>query len=48
MFVFLKGSSYSIAKRSVPQLIPVLDSHPAGDVSHAIWTQALLRLSPAR
>ena len=36
MFVFLKGSPYSIAKHSVPQLIPVLGSHPAGDVSHAI------------
>jgi len=36
MFVFLKGSSYSIAERGVPQLIPVLGSHPAGDASHAI------------
>ena len=27
-----KGSSYSIAERSVPGLIPVLGSQPAGDV----------------
>ena len=95
----LKGSPYSITERRVPELIPVLGSQPAGDVSHkpggrlpflsarpavppatlerpaansaaswtearwvwtvclrllpdrvatAIWTQALLRLSPAR
>ena len=25
---------YSIAQRGVPELIPVLDSQPAGDVSH--------------
>jgi len=30
----LKGSPYSIAERRVPQLIPVLGSQPAGDVSH--------------
>ena len=29
-----KGSSYSIAERRVPELIPVLSSEPAGDVSH--------------
>ena len=29
-----KGSPYSITKRRVPELIPVLDSQPAGDVSH--------------
>jgi len=29
-----KGSQYSIAKLSVPELIPVLGSQPAGDVSH--------------
>ena len=29
-----KGSSYSITERSIPELIPVLDSQPAGDVSH--------------
>jgi len=89
-----KGSPYSITERRVPELIPVLSSQPAGDVSHkprsklpllsarpaitsttpktaatsfaalwtdttvclrllpdsitaAIWTRALLRLSPA-
>ena len=29
-----KGSPYSITERRVPELILVLDSHPAGDVSH--------------
>ena len=29
-----KGSQYSITERRVPQLIPVLGSQPAGDVSH--------------
>ena len=29
-----KGSPYSIAKRTVPELIPVLGSQPAGEVSH--------------
>jgi len=29
-----KDSPYSIAERRVPELIPVLGSHPAGDVSH--------------
>ena len=29
-----KDSPYSIAERRVPELIPVLDSQPAGDVSH--------------
>jgi len=29
-----KGSPYSIAERMVPELIPVLGSEPAGDVSH--------------
>jgi len=28
------GSPYSIAERRVPQLIPVVGSQPAGDVSH--------------
>ena len=28
------GSPYSTAKRSVPELIPVLGSQPASDVSH--------------
>jgi len=29
-----KGSPYSITDRRVPELIPVLGSQPAGDVSH--------------
>ena len=29
-----KSSLYSIAERRVPELIPVLGSQPAGDVSH--------------
>jgi len=29
-----KGSPYSITKRRVPELIPVLGSQPAGHVSH--------------
>ena len=29
-----KGSPYWIAERRVPELIPVLDSQPAGDVSY--------------
>ena len=29
-----KGSPYSITERRVPDLIPVLGSQPAGDVSH--------------
>jgi len=29
-----KGSLYSITQRRVPELIPVLGSQPAGDVSH--------------
>jgi len=29
-----KGSPYSITERRVPELIPVLDSQPAGDVNH--------------
>ena len=31
---YKKGSPYSIIKRRVPELIPVLCSQPAGDVSH--------------
>ena len=30
----IKRSPYSIAERRVPELIPVLGSQPAGDVSH--------------
>ena len=29
-----KGSPYSITERMIPELIPVLGSQPAGDVSH--------------
>jgi len=29
-----KGRSYSITERRVPEMIPVLGSQPAGDVSH--------------
>ena len=29
-----KGSPYSITERKVPELIPVLGSQPAGDMSH--------------
>jgi len=29
-----KSSQYSITERRVPELIPVLGSQPAGDVSH--------------
>ena len=29
-----KGSPHSITERRVPELIPVLGSQPAGDVSH--------------
>jgi len=32
--VKVKGSPYSITECSVPELIPVLGSQPAGDVSH--------------
>ena len=31
---YKKGNPYSIAERRVPELIPVLGSQPAGDVSH--------------
>jgi len=32
--VKVKGSPYSTTERRVPELIPVLGSQPAGDVSH--------------
>ena len=32
----MKGGPYSIAERRVPELIPVLDSQPAADVSHKL------------
>jgi len=34
MYKKSKGSPYSITERTVPQLIPVLGTQPAGDVSH--------------
>jgi len=34
MLLVKKGNSLSITERRVPQLIPVLGSQPAGDVSH--------------
>ena len=34
LFIKGKGSPYSITERMVPELIPVLGSQPAGDVSH--------------
>jgi len=34
LVVLLKASPYSIAERTIPELIPVLGSQPAGDVSH--------------
>ena len=39
-----KGSPYSITERIVPELIPVLGSQPAGDVSHKPGSR--LPLSP--
>ena len=40
------ASPYSITERRVPELIPVLDSQPAGDVSHK--PDGRLPLLPAR
>jgi len=37
-----KGSPYSITERRVPELIPVLCSQPAGDVSHKPGGRLLL------
>jgi len=37
-----KGSSYSTAERTAPELIPVLGSQPAGDVSHKPGGRLLL------
>jgi len=42
-----KGSPYSITERRVPELIPVLVSQPAGDVSHKpVGRLPLLSASP--
>jgi len=37
-----KGSPHSITERWVPELIPVLGSQPAGDVSHKPGGRLLL------
>jgi len=37
-----KGSPYSITERTVPELIPVLGSQPAGDLSHKPGGRLLL------
>jgi len=43
-----KGSPYSITERRVPELIPVLGSQPAGDVSHKLGGRLpLLSARPA-
>jgi len=43
-----KGSQHSIAERMVPELIPVLGSQPAGDVSHKpVGRLPLLSARPA-
>jgi len=41
-----KGSPYSITKRRVPELIAVLGSQPAGDVSHKPGGKLPLQLPP--
>jgi len=43
-----KGSPYSVAERRVPELIPVLGSQPAADVSHKTGGRLpLLSVRPA-
>ena len=43
-----KGSPYSIRERRVPDLIPVLGSQPAGDMSHKPGSRLpLLSTKPA-
>ena len=43
-----KGSPYSIIERRVPELIPVLGSQPAGDMSHKLGGRLpLLSARPA-
>jgi len=43
-----KGSPYLITKHMVPELIPVLGSQPAGDVSHKPGSRLpLLSATPA-
>ena len=43
-----KGSPYSITDSMVPELIPVLGSQPAGDVSHKPGGRLPLGLLSAR
>jgi len=43
-----KGIPYSITERMVPELIPVLGSQPAGDVSHKPAGRLPLGLLSAR
>jgi len=43
----VKGSPYSITERRVPELITVLGSQPAGDVSHKPGSKLPLSASPA-
>jgi len=45
-FIDMKGNPYSITERRVPELIPVLGSQPADDVSHK--PDGRLRLLSAR
>jgi len=50
MSCYIKGKSspYSITKHRVPELIPVLGSQPAGDVSHKPGSRLpLLSVRPA-
>ena len=43
-----KGRPYSITERRVPELIPILGSQPAGDVSHKpVGRLPLLSAKPA-
>jgi len=47
-YVKSKGSPYSITERRIPELIPVLGSQPAGDVSHKpVGRLPLLSARPA-
>jgi len=43
----VKGSPYSITERRAPELIPVLGSQPAGDVSHKPGSKLPLSTRPA-
>jgi len=43
-----KGSQYSITERRVLELIPVLGSQPAGDVSHKTGGRLAITFRQAR